>query len=148
MKKDTYIEILELLPYLCNDIPTTISVVNMIAEYLENHTSVVFPKNIEMVILQNVLQWINSDNLDIRWSATRIILTMLRNPENQNIVNHKLINLIDSENLYIKNLITKSVYSTKGITDTTKNYIISKCEHDANYVVRLVCTEVKETHKA
>lgn len=29
-----------------------------------------------------------------------------------------------------------------GITDETKEYIISKCKYDANFVVRMVCDEV------
>lgn len=36
--------------------------------------------------------------------------------------------------------------SIGGITDETKNHIVSKCKHDANYVVRTVCSEV-ETEK-
>lgn len=35
MGKDTYADLLELLPYLRNDIPTTTSVISMIAKYLE-----------------------------------------------------------------------------------------------------------------
>lgn len=147
MGKDTYLSLLELFPYLRDDIPTIISVVSMISKYLDNNTSVKFPKDIEIVILQNVLQWICSDNLDIRWSATKIILALLRNPDNKSIINNKLINLVDTENAYIKNLIMRNVYLSENITETTRNYIISKCEIDANYVVRLVCSEVNEKYK-
>ena len=145
MGKDTYLSLLELLPYLRDDIPTTISVVNMISKYLDNNTSVMFPRDIEIVILQNCLQWISLDNLDIRWGTTRIILALLRNPDNKSIINNKMINLVETENAYIKNLIMRNVYLSENITETTRNYIISKCEIDANYVVRLVCSEVKET---
>ena len=147
MGKDTYLSLLELFPYLRDDIPTIISVVSMISKYLDNNTSVKFPKDIEIVILQNVLQWICSDNLDIRWSATKIILALLRNPDNKSIINNKLINLVDTENAYIKNLIMRNVYLSENITETTRNYILSKSEIDANYVVRLVCSEVNEKYK-
>lgn len=147
MEKDTYLSLLELLPYLRDDIPTIISVVSMISKYLENNMSVKFPKNIEIILLQNVLQWINSDNLDIRWCATKIILAFLRNSENMNILNNKLINLVDTENAYIKNLIMRNVYLSENIKETTRTYIISKCENDANFVVRLVCSEVKEKYE-
>lgn len=147
MGKDTYLSLLDLIPYLRDDIPTTISVVSMISKYLENNMSVKFPKNIEIILLQNVLQWINSSNLDIRWCATKILLALLRNPDNKNIVNNKLINLVDTENAYIKNLIMKNIYLSENVTETTRNYIISKCENDANYVVRLVCSEVKEKYQ-
>ena len=48
--------------------------------------------------------------------------------------------------MYIKNLIMRQLHNIGGITDETKNYIVSKCKHDANYVVRMVCSEV-ETEK-
>lgn len=76
--------------------------------------------------------------------ATRILLTMSRNPENYGIVNHQLVNLIDSNSVYIKNLIMRHLYTMKGITDGTKDYIISKCKHDANFVVRMVCDDVEK----
>lgn len=136
---DAYASILELMPYIQGDTATTIQVARIIMEYLELSNDLVLPSRIESIVLQNSLQWIHSDNIDIRWYATRILLTMLRNPENESIVNHQLLNIVDTDNVYIKNLIMRSVHSTKGINDSTKDYVISKCKSDANYVVRMVC---------
>lgn len=47
--------------------------------------------------------------------------------------------------LYIKNLILRHLHKMNGVTDSTKNYIISKCKHDTNFVVRMVCAEVEKT---
>lgn len=69
---------------------------------------------------------------------------MSRNPENCGIVNRQLINLIDSDSVFIKNLIMRHLHKVNGITDGTKEYIISKCSHDANFVVRMVCDEVEK----
>ena len=60
------------------------------------------PSRVEVIILQNVLQWLHSEYTDIRWNATRILLTMSRNPENYGVVNHQLMTLIDSNSVYIK----------------------------------------------
>ena len=103
-----------------------------------------FPSKVEAIILQNILQWLHSEYTDIRWNATRILLTMSRNPENSRIVNHQLMNLIDSNSVYIKNLIMRHLHKMNWITDVTKEYIISKCRHDANFVVRMVCNEVEK----
>ena len=103
------------------------------------------PSRVESIILQNVLQWLHSEYTDIRWNATRILLTMSRNPENCGIVNNQLVNLIDSNSVYIKNLIMRNLHKMNGITDGTKEYIISKCRHDANFVVRMVCDEVEKS---
>lgn len=144
MGKDAYANILELMPYIQGDVATTIAVTNLIVEYLENSDDIRLPSRIEAVILQNVLQWLHSEYVDIRWNATLILLTMSRNPENHGIVNHQLVNLIDSNSVYIKNLIMRQLHKIKGITDENKEYIISKCKNDANFVVRMVCNEVEK----
>lgn len=139
MNEYQYTDVLELAPYFNHDIPTTISISKIIAEYLEIDNTILFPEKVEAIILQNVLQWVNSDNLEIRWNGTRILLNMLRNPENINIVNNILIKLIDNDNVYIKNLIISNLYKTDKILDETKAYILKKCQNDTNYVVRMVC---------
>ena len=144
MGKDVYADILELMPYIQGNVTTTIAVTNLIVEYLENSDDVMLPARVEAAILQNVLQWLHSEYTDIRWNATRILLTMSRNPENSSIVNHQLVNLIDSDSVYIKNLIIRHLHKMNGITDGTKEHIISKCKQDANFVVRMVCDEVEK----
>lgn len=143
---DTYADILELMPYIQNDVPTTITVTRVIAEYLEATDDVTLPIRIESIVLQNVLQWLCSDQLDIRWNATKILFALARNPENSTIVNHRLISLVDSDNVYIKNFIMRNIYKVDEITPQTREYIVSKCEHDACFVVRKVCKEVKEKY--
>ena len=144
MGKDVYTDILELMPYIQDDVATTIAVTQLIIKYLENSDDVMLPARVEAIILQNVLQWLRSEYTDIRWNATRILLTISRNPENCGIVNHQLVNLIDSNSVYIKNLIMRHLHKIKGITDGTKEYVMSKCKHDANFVVRMVCDEVEK----
>lgn len=144
MGKDVYTDILELMPYIQDDVATTIAVTQLIIKYLENSDDVMLPARVEAIILQSVLQWLRSEYTDIRWNATRILLTMSRNPENCGIVNHQLVNLIDSNSVYIKNLIMRHLHKIKGITDGTKEYVMSKCKHDANFVVRMVCDEVEK----
>ena len=144
MEKDVYANIIELMPYIQGDVATTIAVTGLIVEYLENSDDIRLPPRIETVILQNVLQWLHSEYVDIRWNATRILLAMSRNPENYGIVNHQLVNLIDSNSVYIKNLIMRHLHRINGITDENKKYIISKCKNDANFVVRMVCNEVEK----
>lgn len=144
--KDRYTEILELMPYIQSDIATTISVTRQIAQYIEIQDAVVLPRSVETIVLQNVLQWLHSDNTDIRWNATKILLALCRSPENANVVNHQIIRLIDTDNVYIKNLIMRNIYTIGGIEEATRDYVVSKCSNDANYVVRMVCTKEKENN--
>ena len=140
--KEVYEDILELMPYIQGDVATTIAVTRLIVEYLEVTDTVMLPTRVESIVLQNVLHWLHSENLDIRWNATQILLALSRNPENKGIINHQLINLIDSDNVYIKNLIMRQIHKVNGINAETKNYIISKCKHDTNFIVRMVYNEV------
>jgi len=142
MGKDVYSDILELMPCIQGDIATTLAVVRLIVKHLESTDSAMLPAKVEAIVLQNILQWLSSENLDIRWYATRALLLMTRNPEHQGVINHQIVNLIDSGNVYIKNLIIRSLNKMHGITDATKDYILSKCKHDANFAVRMVCAEV------
>lgn len=145
MGKDVYNDILELMPYIQDSVATIIAVTNLIIQYLETTDTIMLPARVESIVLQNVLQWLHSEFLGIRWNATRIFLTLSRNSENKGIVNHQLVTLIDSGSVYIKNLIMRHLHKVSGISDETKDYIISRCKHDTNYVVRMVCTEVEKS---
>lgn len=138
---DVYTEILELMPYVQGETATMIAVARMIDHYLEVKDDVILPPRVDIVVLQNVLQWLQSDNLDTRCIATRILLALARNPDNENVVNRQLLSLIDSECVYVKNLILRRIGKAKGISDVTKAHITSKCENDPCYVVRMVCQE-------
>ncbi|MCM1159315.1 MAG: hypothetical protein NC300_11135 [Bacteroidales bacterium] len=144
---DTYAKILELMPYIQDDIATTISVAQIIVDYMSLSENILLPPKIDSLILQHVLQWQNSDNLDIRWNATRIMFMLLRNSKNESIINNQILNIVDNDNVYIKNLIMQNIYKFKGITKKTREYVISKLENDDNYVVRLICREVQQECK-
>ena len=146
MGYDISCELMENISYLQDDLATTISVTDAIAEYLETSETTMFPSAIQQIILQNALLWVQSNNVNIRWNSTRIMLDLLRSSENKGIINHQLIRLVDMESLYIKNMIMRNLYRSKNIDDTTKEYIIQKCQTDPCYMVRMVCKE--ETEKA
>lgn len=49
------------MPYIQNDIPTTLAVTGFIAEYLNMADTVVLSGRVESIVLQNVLQWLRSE---------------------------------------------------------------------------------------
>ena len=144
MGKDVRGDILELMPHIQGDVATTIAVSQLVVEYLETNDTIVLPPSIDAIVLQNVLQWLRSEYLDIRWNATRILFALSRNSDNHGVINHQLIMLIDSNGAHIKNLIMQQLHKINGVTDSTKEYIMSKCKQDANFVVRMVCSEVEQ----
>lgn len=144
--QDTYLEILDLLPCIQNDIPTTISVASMIKGYLSVNETATLPRPLGAIVLQNVLQWLRSEHLDVRYIATKILLQLSRESENESVVNRQIINLVDTESIYIKNLIINRIFTMKGVWETTRNYVVSKCENDECFIVRMVCAEQKKQH--
>lgn len=142
MGKDCYVEMIELLSYVDNSQATTITVEIMLNRFLRTANDFNFSEKIESLVLQKVLKWLHSYNSDIRYYATSILLSLCSLPDNEALINRQLIQLVDSDNVSIKLLILHNVYHTNGIRNTTKEYILSKCERDPNYIVRQVCLQV------
>ena len=128
-------DIMEELSYIQDDIATTNSVTSTIKEYLEIDNKIKFP--------ENVLQWLQLNNVDIKWNAIHILFMLTRSAENESFINNKIINLIDDEGIYVKIAILRQIYLYDGISESTRNYVISKCENDPCYVVRKTCEEIK-----
>lgn len=147
MGKEVYSDLLVLMPYIQGSIPTIIAVENIIEQYLYTAENVTFPQKIEALVLQNTLQWLQADYRDVRWHATKILFAMLRNAENRDIVNDRLSYLIDNDCAHIKNLILRNAYKVEGISDNTREHIISKCRNDSNFIVRLVCEEIEKDNE-
>ena len=133
--------LMEYMSNLQNDLSTTLYLTQFIAEWLELSESINIPASIENIIVQNVLMWLNSDYGKIRWNAARILLNMPQHDEYKDLINHQVIQLIDTQSASVKNLIIRNVERLGGLTDTTKEYVIKKCENDASFVVRTVSRE-------
>ena len=82
----------------------------------------------------------------MRYVATKILLQLSCEPENESIVNRQIINLVDTESIYIKNLIINRIFAMKGAWETTRDYVVSKCENDECFIVRMVCAEQKKQY--
>lgn len=144
--KDVYSKIVELMSYIDDDDATTIAVTQFIFQYLCLSDNILLPTKIDVVVLQKTIQWLNSEYFDIIWNSTRILFMLSRNLDNCEIINHQIINIVDSSSMYIKNLLIRSINSIKGIKDSTIKYVINKCKQDDNYIVRTTCNEIEMTN--
>ncbi len=138
MKQDMYDEFLSSMPYIQSDIPTINKVVIMIRDYLNIDESIKFPQMIELIILQNVFQWLLLEREEIKWNATYIMLMLLRNKSNKEVINQKIATLIGNESISIKNLIQRQIEKMEGIDETTRQYVADSCKNDDCYLVRKV----------
>lgn len=144
MEISVHNDLIQLLPYLKDHMATTISVSGFIADYLEMSSKVISPKATENILLYNALSWTHMDYLDVRWNATRILFGLLLNPENQDIINRQIVFLIDTDNVYIKNLILRRILKTPGITEDTKKYVLETCKCASNFVTRMICKDIDD----
>lgn len=142
--KDIYADMMELLPVIIKDTATTITVTGFIADYLEMGKSLMFQRATETILLHNTFEWLQMDYTDVRWNATRIILTLSRNKENADIINKKILSLIESDNVFIKNLILRKLNEGNLVSDEIEKQIFAICENDSNFVTRMVCQELKD----
>lgn len=140
---DVYSDLIKLFSLLKNDIATISSVSEEIDNFLEIIDGDVLDDNISIIILQNALNWLRNDYLNTRWHALNIIMSLSKNGNYNSILNNEIIHLIDNDSPYIKTRILR-LLGHNSISSKTKKYVESKCENDANYVVRKVLQEIKE----
>ena len=139
----TWLQMIEILPLIQNDISAQIRVSKMIQSFLEVDETGPIDVNLESIFLQQALIWAASENLNVRWHAIKILILLLRNPSNADIVCGQLVRSVDVDNLYIKNLILRESSKSELIDTATRDYIFLKCEIDSNYMVRKTCSELK-----
>lgn len=140
---DIYTDVIELLPLIINDTATAAKVTDFIADFLETSDSFVLDRKIEPILLYNTFEWLQMDFTVVRHNATRIMLALTRNNENADIINRKIISLIESDNVYIKNLILIKISDGNLLTKEIRDRVFSICENDCNFVTRSVCSELK-----
>lgn len=145
--KDIYSDLVEFLPYIKNKTATLIHVSGFIAELLEYENNYKLSNLEQTVLLFNASDWLYSRDTDVRWNSMRILFSLSRAPEHREIINRIIIDIIDSENVYIKNLILTQMPKDDRINEETRKYVYEVCENDANYVVRMRCKEIMQGEK-
>ena len=136
------LRLLEVLPYAQNEIPDQLRICKTILCYLENDKNISIESQLESILLHTILTWIDAENVDIRWYCVKILFLLGRNEALNDIISYQVINLIDNDNAYIKNLIQRFI-GESNVDSGTKEYVFSKCENDNNFVVRRVYNELK-----
>lgn len=135
------LRLLEVLPYAQNEIPDQLRICKTIFCFLENDETFSVEPQLEAILLHTILSWIDSGNIDVRWYCVKILFLLGRNVALNDIISYQVINLIDNDNVYIKNLIQRYIGASE-IDSNTKEYVSSKCAIDNNYVVRKVYQEL------
>lgn len=144
MGKDVYSSLIEFLPYIKNKTATLIHVSGFIAELLDYKKNYKLSPLEESVLLFNASDWLHSSNTDVRWNSIRILFSLSINPDYREIINRIIIDIIESENVFIKNLILTQMSQDDRLKKETREYVYEVCEKDTNYVTRMRCNEIKQ----
>lgn len=94
------------------------------------------------VVLQNAIFWSKSDDLDVRYNATKLILELLKFPDLKNIVIKQIFRMINEEVANIKALILRKSDKIKNIDNATYEQIVEIGKKDRNYAVRKIALEL------
>lgn len=138
-----FLRLLEVIPYAQNQTSDQIRICNTIHNYLECKKGLSLEPQLESILLHTTLTWIDSDCIDIRWLCVKILFLLGRNKKLQDIISYQIINLIDNDNAYIKNLIQRNI-NESNMDSNTKKHVFSKCAIDNNYIVRKTYQELTQ----
>lgn len=133
-----YISMLTLITKATMNKATEIRVSLLLSNYLEWADKSSMDQQLTSLIAVYALSKLKDESLDIRWNMTNAILNLSDVEGYAELVNRQIVDLIDSDNHYIKNLLQRNVSKHPGIDIATRNYIVEKCRNDNNFVVRYV----------
>lgn len=141
---ESWIKVLELLPYVKDNDSSAIRVCKTVYSLLSDRADARLPIQLEPIILQYLVSQMVSRVNDLRWYAINSLILLLRNQNNKEIIFNQLIHSIDTENIYIKSSILKNTYHNDLVDESTKKYIIQQCANDENFIIRTLCKELSK----
>lgn len=142
LKKDVYEEFFESISRIQGDAATTMKVTYMMQRSFEAKPLINVSKKFEMALMQNIFIWLKDSNIDIRWNALQLLMSLGNTPYYSDMVNNKVVQLVNEDCVYIKIAILRKLEESL-IDMETKNYIISKCTTDSSYFVRKMACKMQ-----
>lgn len=138
VRKEKSLDLLKVIPFIQDDIPTKNRVCKIMMTFLESSSSKL-DANIQSILLQTVLNWMYDENVDVRWNCVQVLIMLSKDKEVKEIINYQLIRLID--NVFVKNKIQNMILKYEIDKDIV-DYINNKCKNDNHYMVRKVYAEL------
>ena len=137
---DMYYEIMELISLVKDDTATLITMTAILRRFYEQ-SNFSLSKRIETALLSNILFWINSDVLEIKWNSCKIFFALMQRFTDSNLLERKLYEMMNKESVYIKTLILNNLKELP-IEEKTKSELLEKAKNDNNYIVRLEAKDI------
>lgn len=136
-------DIMNLLPVYI-DQGSQITACKLIQTFLFNYDIIKVRSNLENLLLQYGMCWINSESVEVRWHAIHLLLILFHKSKHKTIVGFQIKSIMDTDNAFIKSQILHKIEEIQTIDKKLAAHIIKKAKADHNYVVRKIAgKEVK-----
>ena len=135
-----YAGLVELFALAKSNVPTVLSVSRFVVDMLVGEYKGKLGNDVEWLLLINSLEWMHINNNEARANATRVLLALAYNDDNHDIINRTLLNIVKTENVYLKNLILRKMSLVEGISTETQSIITETCLQDSHYDTREIAS--------
>lgn len=140
-------DLIENMSFLEDDIPSLIVNAKVLNNHLEAQQHNKENPQLDMIVFNNALLWINSKSHELRWYSTKLFLLLGKHSIYTERVNNMLIRITSDEGVYIKNLILNNLFKNDFIYKETIDTILSICENDYSFHIRNKVKRLKEKNR-
>lgn len=136
LDKDVWNELLGLLPRY-SDVGLQITACKLFQVFLGMKETCI-SKDEKTLIFQFVLEWSNSQVIDLRWNAVQILINLIYDERFQKVITTQLIKIMNQDNALIKSRLIHAAKKIGEYSTETEEYIRTKALIDSNYVIRKI----------
>ncbi|MEK4151749.1 hypothetical protein [Carnobacterium sp. FSL E2-0243] len=140
-KKNKYKDIINIMPTF-RSVGSQIQVCKILKVFFFNYDNVKVRFELENLVLQYALIWMNSESVDLRWHAVHLLIKMFDKKKNRKIIGLQIRNTMDTDNALIKSQIVHKYKKINSLEKKLGKYIESKSLEDNNFVLRKIMFEL------
>ncbi|WP_169797131.1 hypothetical protein, partial [Pseudolactococcus raffinolactis] len=137
-----YKEIVEILSFFGNP-GRQIEACKVLKVFLTNHENLKISSNIESLILQSVLLWSNSTDIDVRWYNVQLQLKFYELKKFRKVIGQNLQMIAMNDNAIVKSQVLHKLEKIRVYDSKLASVISETAENDNNYVIRKIIVDQK-----
>ena len=141
-----YKEIVEILSFFGNP-GRQIEACKVLKVFLTNHENLKISSNIESLILQSVLLWSNSTDIDVRWYNVQLQLKFYELKKFRKVIGQNLQMIAMNDNAIVKSQVLHKLEKIRVYDSKLASVISETAENDNNYVIRKIIVDQQNEKK-
>ncbi|QIW51663.1 hypothetical protein [Pseudolactococcus raffinolactis] len=110
---------------------------------MTNHENLKISSNIESLILQSVLLWSNSTDIDVRWYNVQLQLKFYELKKFRKVIGQNLQMIAMNDNAIVKSQVLHKLEKIRVYDSKLASVISETAENDNNYVIRKIIVDQK-----